>query len=414
MSDPNLCAGPGQQQQPMPSFGSLKDHEPLFYIAKLTDAQLRQIISTTPSYVRKDLPTTATKEHLVAEVLRIRDHELKVIPTSSSIHAKRLETLLNTNPPDILQLSKENPQTLKDLMKSALIADPTLEPAIIPSDSNEAAAIAITWQFSTFRKFLPANQYLALQTQPSPQQPPSQVSQLLASSLPHGPQPNDVENLPKNVDEPPRKRIKRRIQPTDFSGGLSSAQEKGLSHYPGKGVSSTNVMVDELMGPFILLHLIADGTDIPTFLTRSFRHWHRPRSGRPTAAEIEAQFIGRLIHIELLMYPSPKEALEQRPSLEIALRRLFAILYVEETVSIGEHPNRREAWVIASQILEQSPQCTMRSLMLPVEVTESMSIQRRRMTAIRAIRETLSKQPPRSSPARKSRCSTQPQQHNRK
>lgn len=89
--------------------------------------------------------------------------------------------------------------------------------------------------------------------------------------------------------------------------------------------------------------MIQGVANVPTFL-QEFKHWKKNATGLPSQAEMDAHTLGRMIHVELLKYETPREVVENRPSLEIALRRLFAILYVEEAMNTGKFRERPSAW----------------------------------------------------------------------
>ena len=121
------------------------------------------------------------------------------------------------------------------------------------------------------------------------------------------------------------KRQRLHLVPQGFPLGSIANIEQLLKHYPGKAISSPALACRELLGPDILVQFIHAGNNVPTFL-QDFKHWRQTANGAPSQSELEAHTLGRIIHLEMLMHESPREAPENRPSLEIALRRLLALV----------------------------------------------------------------------------------------
>ena len=70
---------------------------------------------------------------------------------------------------------------------------------------------------------------------------------------------------------------------------------------------------------------------------------------------MDARTLGRKIHVEMLKHDNPRDALESRPSLEIALLRLFEILYVEEAINSSKFRKRPLAWRYVKLFHESVP-----------------------------------------------------------
>ncbi|PXF43779.1 hypothetical protein BWQ96_06472 [Gracilariopsis chorda] len=94
-----------------------------------------------------------------------------------------------------------------------------------------------------------------------------------------------------------------------------------------------------------------------------------------------------MIHLELLTLKSPKQALEQIASLE-ATRRRYAILHIEEAMSTGTHHGQRDEYEDVHQILETVVKDTVRALDLEGTITRYISLQKERLTTIKAIQES--------------------------
>lgn len=81
------------------------------------------------------------------------------------------------------------------------------------------------------------------------------------------------------------------------------------------------------MGPSILASLVQEGLNLELAIRN--RSWDNNGSGEPQQSEAEALTLARNLHLNLLAYPSMTEAVESCSWMETALRRLYAILYVE-------------------------------------------------------------------------------------
>ena len=127
------------------------------------------------------------------------------------------------------------------------------------------------------------------------------------------------------------------------------------------------------------------GMDIPTFLAQ-FQHWKRLANGSPSHDEIEAHTIGRAIHVEMLEHDSPKEALETRPSIEILLRRLYALLYVAEEVNKNE-TQKGAAWKHINYLHESLPRGTIMCDELNEDMTRRLGLEKKRFAALQAMHD---------------------------
>eukprot|EP00178_Gracilaria_changii_P010508 TRINITY_DN305_c0_g1_i7.p2 TRINITY_DN305_c0_g1~~TRINITY_DN305_c0_g1_i7.p2 ORF type:complete len:428 (+),score=52.17 TRINITY_DN305_c0_g1_i7:2562-3845(+) len=416
----------GTSDGEVPTYGSLATKDHLFYMTSLDIGQLLAIAQSAPADVRNTIQASPTKEQLLAEVFRLCDLEKAAHQETSPLSAAAsLRTLMEMSTADILKSSQEKPSDLLELMKKALPADSSLTPRSIPTaNPSEAAAIAIGWQLDAFRQNYPPNNG---QVTPAPDIPPPPANQsALGQQAPtsagplaalfatnHNPAPNpDIEdgNSDEDDDEPPRKKQKGLVVSQNYTIGLEEAENATLKHYPGKEASSTSLFVDRLLGPSILNMLTAGWADIPTFLSSKFQHWRRSASGQPLAAEMEASTLGRIIHLTILTFENPKQAMEQVPALEVAFRRLLAILHVGESVSRGDYADKREAWEETIPLLENVPQGTVRSVHLLEEILRSLNQKKKRCTAIKAIQDAKHKS--RSGRSSKPRDQTQPHSAN--
>ena len=370
----------------------------MFYLQMSDISQLLAIIQTAPNSARTVLPNSPTQQQLLAEIFRLREVEIMGRATPPNAAAE-LEKLLATCPEDLIKLSKDNSTVVKSMMDSALVADNALLPRSLPNSSQLLAAIPINRQLEALKQ----SSAPILAVDANPPLPPSDatpninLSTILGQSR-TGSAPSTITrtrrrpDLSSDEEDDATDRLPKRnkpiIQPTTFSFGAKSFQQDTLEHYPGKEHSTTSLAVDELLGPAILSTLIKSGTDIMAFLANSFTHWRKNPNGLLSHAEMEAFTLGRMLHLEMLTHSSPKEALQQRPSLEDALRRLYAIIYVEETLNQGDHQHRRDAWNDIKDILEITRQGTIASEEIAESLTKRLNLKRKRLSTLKIIRES--------------------------
>ena len=125
-----------------------------------------------------------------------------------------------------------------------------------------------------------------------------------------------------------------------FHTGADAALEQTLSAFPENRPGSNRLNVTTFRGPKILGKIINRNLDLMQHVA-SFPFWKKSTNGRPTQAHMEAHNLARMMQLEMLAHNTPLEALRHRPSLEVGLRRLYAIMYVEEQIATGEMPERR-------------------------------------------------------------------------
>ena len=333
----------------------------MFYF-RATVSQLKSFIASAPEHLRPRLPAFAAKDNLLEEIFRLREEESRI---STDRHQGRqaLSKLLSMNPADITSLASTDAAKLKSLMSSALVSDAALEPRDLGDcEPNQLGMIVLARQLDALK------QARAIIDQPPPQAPhvtfnledrnpqhprvnPPPISatvrdnrqivarqqsriEAIPNPTPSSRQPRDVNALSTllhpadarpisraresqqqlcdssedNIPRSGRKKRKSAINPT-FSYGAQASQANLICTYPGKGVSSSSLHIDNLWLPSVLCSRTAGEMDIPTFLAQ-FQHWKRLANGSPSHDEIEAHTIGRAIHVEILEHHSPKEALE--------------------------------------------------------------------------------------------------------
>lgn len=131
----------------------------------------------------------------------------------------------------------------------------------------------------------------------------------------------------------------------------SLTAEDTLQEYPRCGPQVAD-LIDRgaMMGSDILSSILRQGSDVLTYFEELIRIW---KCSNPEVGHTgEIMTLAKIVHIELLVYDSPKDALRDRPALEIAFRRLCAIVLVETGIRNGEHSSREEAWTGARQFLD--------------------------------------------------------------
>ena len=179
----------------------------------------------------------------------------------------------------------------------------------------------------------------------------------------------------------------------DFWSGLGGAahiRPNQLQSYPGR--SSVILNVRELMGPSILHSFCQDGLNIE-LVVRHVR-WPRQADGRPFQSEIEALTLARILHFHFSKCKSMEEGISLHPWTEIALRRLWSLLEVQNLTSGPSPLTRDEAWQQVLPSMEVYPDVgihvpAMRSLMHR-QVSDASSAR----NAVRSLARRPNSQPP--------------------
>lgn len=138
----------------------------------------------------------------------------------------------------------------------------------------------------------------------------------------------------------------------DLTGDSGLGVNDMMHCHPWEERPKPRLAVDQMIGPAILRVLTNGYPDIPSFLHVKFRKLRLSSIRFHIGAEVEAETLGRMIHLDLLAYKTEKDAFEHCPSLEVGLRRLYAIFYVEDNIRNGRYRNRRDAWRAANELLE--------------------------------------------------------------
>lgn len=130
-----------------------------------------------------------------------------------------------------------------------------------------------------------------------------------------------------------------------------------LAAFRGRGKISSALRVDTLLGPEILYGMLSGGQELLTYITTFFHLHaiHRKPTVVPKYAEVEATTLARLLQMTLLDSQCPISMVEQTPWMEVALRRLFVILQIEESIASSASITRDVAWEAWSHIMEITP-----------------------------------------------------------
>ncbi|PXF49614.1 hypothetical protein BWQ96_00684 [Gracilariopsis chorda] len=342
---------PTTTQTAIPQFRNLRSKDPAFFLKRLSVSQLKEILQSAPSELRTSLCPFPFRDQLLGDVLRLHDLEASAATKNiTSTDRRNLDTLMKMSPDQGMALARERLDELKVLMKSSVIADSSLKLRSVPeSNPFEAAAVAISWLLSAVQQLQSGN---SQPNQANNQHILASATSLSGSGNPLSflqPSPKTAaaninsDNSEDDAEIRPAKKAKPVVNPKSYYIGMANAYQSTLARYPGKRNMATSLNIDDLIGPAILSLRTYHGTDIMKFLLHHFQHWKRPASGLPTAQKMEAISIGRMTHLEILIHDSARQALEQRPSLQVGLRRLYAILCVQEDLSNGVQNDRRNA-----------------------------------------------------------------------
>lgn len=394
------------QSRSIPKFGNLNSKPHLYYLTSLSAPQLLFITQTAPDHLRRTISPQSSAQVLLDEVFRLRQIESSLPQNRNETHQENARTLSQLSPTQIIGLSQDDPIYLRRLMQSTLLIDTTLSPSTLPDDNSLCATYAISWKLAAVQRLSAAAQNQQrnaaqvmepqrdihrdqhrLISRASPPNPPAPTGHLqrLLQDAPPPPRPNTEREDSEDEDAMPRqKKSKFSIEPRGWSAGHGPALKTKLQSYPGKGLSSTALAVEEILGPELLLHMTSGGMDIPTYV-RSIG-WTRPYNNKPFPSENEAVTLARMIHLELLIHQSPWEALEQRPSLEVGLRRLYALIHVEmASRQTAVYPSRAHAWTEIEPILEVTPSQPLHSPSVADTITKYMTLHKKRIQAMKAI-----------------------------
>ena len=190
-----------------------------------------------------------------------------------------------------------------------------------------------------------------------------------------------------------------------FHTGADAALEQTLSAFPGNRPGSNRLNVTTLRSPKILGKIINRNLDLMQRVA-SFPFWKKSTNGRPTQAHMEAHNLARMMQLEILAHKTPLEALRHRPSLEVGLRRLYAIMYVEKQIATGEIPGRGTAWQNINFLLEATPADVSTCDDIEEEMTHRLTQSKRRIAATKVITESDNRRPKRG-PNNKGKPNTQ-------
>ena len=350
---------------------------------------LQDIIRSAPPG-RIPSPLPASRDDCLSAVLALRDEVLASTYVPAAQDSSALEKLVSMTGADIMELGTADSERLISLMRSAARHDPTLVPAL-PRDADGAVAsmTAMVWKLSATEEALnqvrlqgpeaagdaPASPSSPNGAQARQGRSPSLLARLQGSLSMPSSVPLHVATVPVSDEPPPKQRrlssiggvpVRKSTTIPDSEdvgqvfrqglGGGSLISPSQLGVYPGRGSSTGTLRVGEIAGPSILLGLVQEGLNVELAIRNRF--WKRGNGGEVLASEAEALTLARIIHLNLLAHPTMTEALEQCPWMEVALRLLFAIMYVENSTSSGA--SNAAAWQVVQKVLEIHPTASIR------------------------------------------------------
>ena len=202
-----------------------------------------------------------------------------------------------------------------------------------------------------------------------------------------------MEDIDESDEEPETRRKRTRDNAAieswieGFHTGADAALELTLSSYPENRPGANRLNVNIFRGPQILGKVINRNMGLQQHVA-SFPFWKKSVNGRPSQAHMEAHNIARMMQLEILAHSSPLEALRHRPSLEVGLRRLYGIMYVERQVAMGEMSDRGAAWQNMEFLLESTPTDASMCDDIEEEMTRRLTQSKRRIAATKAISES--------------------------
>ena len=135
-----------------------------------------------------------------------------------------------------------------------------------------------------------------------------------------------------------------------FRTGASPAEQVPpylMGEYVGRKTTQLVLRIFDFKGAEILTGLLQEETSIEQAVKN--RHWKRPPSGEPYQSEQEARTLAKIIHLTLMVFETVEDALSMASWLEVCLRRLCAICYIEDH---SQSASRATLWKLANKMLE--------------------------------------------------------------
>lgn len=365
---------------------------PISRLVSCSTSALKAIYISAPEAVKS--PTVPRgKDNLLAAVLTMREMNLTSSHPSQS-QEDTLDTLLELSIEEVFALSSDDLPRLVRIIQHALQEDSNLQPRDFDHDNAAACAgVALAWKLRATESALDR---VESRSQPvaQPDTPPPCVQD-----------PIEVRNPLLTAGEPEQPPPKRRK--VDFIGGVPLATQDSLStdtaqvfrqglgahaavtpselqQYPGRASSLSTLRVNEIVGPAILKSLTQEGINVELAVRN--RRWDKDPFNCPYPAEVEALTLARCVHLNLLSYESMWEALKSCPWMEVALRRLYSLLFVDSSVREGDgQVTRRAAWSMANRILEVHPSGGLRVPFLDSLVSRHAASSAKAMNALKSL-----------------------------
>jgi len=134
--------------------------------------------------------------------------------------------------------------------------------------------------------------------------------------------------------------------------GLPMASPEEVGHYAGLGTSPPQLLVRHRLGASILREFLLDGQNPEIYTRQRFADLRTKEREPSLQAYAEAVSLARTVHFIIHMFGNVATALRQCDALEIALRRLWVLLEVEQACFTGV--SRKNAWRTYGIILEHT------------------------------------------------------------
>lgn len=376
---------------------------------------LRKVLHDGPEPF--SLKAEGPRNEVLAAVLDLR-HSLLNTNQPQSEDQKNFAKLFDMSTEDLLRIAGSARPNLVRLMQSALRYDNSLSPRTFDaSEQSSVLSVVLKWKLDATNNAL--QESLNMGPSANEPTPPSslpqvpQISQGIRASneaQPPNEEPPRESQQPRSVDNPfaqvsqpdnqqggdilsllqtaaPQKRASNMLTLQDINGGKrvrfttlgqmslanNESSSEGVNQDFRRGGSPAGQLPPYLMGEYvgrystklclrvfdfkggeILAGLLQEGTTIEAAIRN--RHWKRSASGEPYQTEQEAATLSRVIHLTLMSFATVENTLSMAPWLETCLRRLFAILYVEEHAQSAQ---RATLWRVASKMLETQVESTL-------------------------------------------------------
>lgn len=327
------------------------------HVFNYDEASLLSVIRHAPLPFHRD--TMLTKTDMIKLVLDFQA-QLQISvrqPEVKSENKRAMKKLLRMTSLETIKMGEHDEQQLIQLIEKSFLYEGTLQPCRLDGLRGLAAAeIAIDWKVHASQDVSPEKPVQVKDETP----PVSVINRLLGPNMSTTPSAFGLLDESEAAHLPTKTKTSTAIiggfeiaasgaTDADFTAKILPSQ---ISPYPGRTLVKPRLKLKVFEGPSIINSLFNEGINLDLMVRG--RYWKNTSRGEGLHAESEAVTWALVIQLALLDYSTEREALKKHSWIEVALRRLSALLHVEELVQRGQS-TRSTAWRITSHILECVP-----------------------------------------------------------